>query len=467
MQPDLAGARQERLSGLDKAHCWHPFTPVADWEAGEPLVIESGQGVHLADIAGNRYFDGTSSLWCAALGHRHPTLDNALRQQIDQVAHSTFLGMTHPKAIELAERLVKIAPPGLERVFYSDSGATAVEIALKMAFQYHHQKSNPEPQRTRFLALHNAYHGDTLGDVSVSGVDQFSLMFKPLLFETHRAPSPHCYRCPLGLNRETCALACLDETKKLIDEHADTLVAMVIEPVMQGAAGMIPQPEGWLAGVARHCRERGVLLILDEVAVGFGRTGTMFACEQEAVSPDFLCLAKGLTGGYMPLAATMTTSAIYDAFRGDASHPKTFYHGHTFTGNPLGCAVALAVLDVFENENVLENTQRQAERVAARLNQEFSDCRYIGEIRQHGLMIGLEMVRDRQTKAEFDPLVKPAALVCRLARGHGLLVRPLGDTITFLPPLIATDDEMDAMLDRLVASYREAEPILAAGMPEK
>jgi len=463
MQPEQAGVEQKRLSRLDKAHCWHPFTPVTDWEAGEPLIIESGQGVKLVDIAGNRYFDGTSSLWCTALGHRHPRLDEALRQQINQVAHSTFLGMTHPKAIELAGRLAEMAPPGLERVFYSDSGATAVEIALKMAFQYHHQKSNPEPQRTRFLALNDAYHGDTLGDVSVSGVDQFSLIFKPLLFETHRAPSPNCYRCPLGLNRDTCALACLEETKKLIDEHADTLVALVLEPVMQGAAGMIPQPAGWLAGVARHCRERGVLLILDEVAVGFGRTGTMFACEQEAVSPDFLCLAKGLTGGYMPLAATLTTNTIYDAFRGDAGNPKTFYHGHTFTGNPLGCAVALAVLDVFENENVLANVRRQAERVAERLHREWADCRLIGEIRQRGLMLGLEMVRDRSTRASFDPLVKPAALVCRLARRKGLLIRPLGDTITFLPPLISTDDEIDAMLDILLAAYHEAETILTSG----
>ena len=463
MQSEQAVAEQKRLSLSDKAHCWHPFTPVADWEAGEPLIIESGQGVSLTDIAGNRYLDGTSSLWCAALGHRHPRLDAALRAQIDQVAHSTFLGMTHPKAIELAERLAGIAPPGLQRVFYSDSGATAVEIALKMAFQYHHQKSEPETHRTRFLALHNAYHGDTLGDVSVGGVDQFHLMFKPLLFETHRAPSPHCYRCPLGLNRDTCEMACLDETKRLIDKHADTLVAVVLEPVMQGAAGMITQPEGWLAGVARHCRERGVLLILDEVAVGFGRTGTLFACEQECVSPDFLCLAKGLTGGYMPLAATLTTNAIYDAFRGDASDPKTFYHGHTFTGNPLGCAVALAVLDVFDEQKVVENVRRQAERVAQRLHSELGGRKYIGEIRQRGLMIGLEMVLDRATKAGFGPLVKPAALVCRLARQNGLLIRPLGDTITFLPPLISTDDEIDSMLNILVAAYNQAEAILASG----
>lgn len=461
MRPELTSADQQRLARADKAHCWHPFTPVADWEAADPLVIQSGEGVYLTDIAGNRYFDGTSSLWCAALGHRHPRLDAALRQQIDQVAHSTFLGLTHPRAIELAERLVEIAPEGLERVFYSDSGATSVEIALKMAFQYHHQKKNPETNRTRFLALHNAYHGDTLGDVSVGGVDRFHLMFKPLLFETLRAPSPHCYRCPLHLQKPECGMACLQEAIKLIDEHADTLVAVVAEPIMQGAAGMIPQPEGWLAGLAKHCKQRGVLLILDEVAVGFGRTGSIFACEHEGVSPDFLCIAKGLTGGYLPLAATMTTNIIYEAFRGDATDPKTFYHGHTFTGNPLGSAVALAVLDEFRENKILENVNRQADRVSHRLQKDLADSKYIGEIRQKGLMVGIELVKDRATKVEFDPSVKPAALLCRLARKRGMLIRPLGDVVTFLPPLVSTENEMDAMLDILIASYHEMERALA------
>lgn len=453
----MSHADPHGLAAADKAHCWHPFTPVADWEAGEPLIIERGDGVYLFDIQGNRYFDGTSSLWCAALGHRHPRLDSALSEQIGRMAHSTFLGMTHPSAIVLAERLVQNAPAGLRRVFYSDNGATAVEIALKMAFQYHQQKKNPEPGRTRFLAIENAYHGDTLGDVSVGGVDRFHAMFRPLLFETVRAPSPYCYRCPLKLQLPGCGLACLDEAKKLIDAHADTLAAVVVEPVVQGAAGMIAQPPGWLAGLARHCRERGVLLILDEVAVGFGRTGTLFACEQEGVLPDFLCIAKGLTGGYMPLAATLTTNTVYEAFRGDAADPKTFYHGHTFTGNPLGASVALAVLDAFEHDGVLENVLRQSQRVAERFEAELAARPFVGEIRQRGLMCGIELVRDKDCREPFDYRLKTGWRVVQEARRRGLLVRPLGDTVTFLPPLVSTDAEIDAMLDILIGSYLHVE----------
>lgn len=444
---------QQSLAAADKAHCWHPFTPVADWEASDPLIIKSGQGVHLTDVQGRTYYDGTSSLWCAALGHRHPRLDAALHAQVDTLAHSTFLGMSHPGAIELAERLVRLAPNGLDRVFYSDNGATAVEIALKMAFQYHNQKPNPEPQRTRFLAIENAYHGDTLGDVSVGGVDRFHTMFKPLLFETIRGPSPHCYRCPLNLKRAECELACLNETKKRIDQHAGQLAAVIVEPLVQGAAGMIVQPDGWLAGLAEHCRERGVLLILDEVAVGFGRTGSMFACEQAGVSPDFLCIAKGLTGGYLPLSATLTTSAIYEAFRGDAENPKTFYHGHTFTGNPLGAAVALAVLDTFEQDCIIENVQRQAQRVAERFDDRLKNRQFVGEIRQRGLMCAIEIVKNRESGESFDYRRKIGWQICLEARRRGMLIRPLGDSVTFLPPLVSTDQEIDAMLDILIASY--------------
>lgn len=436
----------ERLVKADKEHCWHPFTPVADWEASDPLIIRSGQGVRLTDIEGNEYFDGTSSLWCAALGHRHPKLDEALKKQVDTIAHSTFLGMSHPQAILVAEKLTALAGPMLNRVFYSDSGATAVEIALKMAFQYHRQKPEPEPKRTRFMALTNAYHGDTLGDVSVGGVERFHALFAPLLFEPVRIPSPNCYRCPMNPDRNDCGMACLNEARRLIDEHADTLAALVIEPIVQAAAGMITHPPGYLAGLAEHCRERGVLLIADEVAVGMGRTGTMFACEHEGVTPDFLCLAKGLTGGYLPLAATLTSDSVYEAFRGDASDPKTFYHGHTFTGNPLGSAVALAVLEVFEEERILENVVEQAKRVSEFLARRLADCPIVGDIRQRGLMVGIELVADRATKKAFEPSLKAGSKVCAEARRAGLLIRPLGDVVTFLPPLNSTSDEIDAML---------------------
>ncbi len=438
-----------RLIKADKAHCWHPFTPVADWEAGDPLVIRSGQGVRLTDMEGNVYFDGTSSLWCAALGHRHPRLDEALIDQVGTIAHSTFLGMTHPQAVLLADKLATFAGPTLTRVFYSDNGATAVEIALKMAFQFHRQKAAPEPNRTRYLALTNAYHGDTLGDVSVGGVARFHALFEPLLFQPVRAESPHCYRCPLGLRRPECELACLAAACRLIDEYAETLAAVVIEPVMQCAAGMIVHPPGYLAGIAERCRQRGVLLIADEVAVGMGRTGTLFACEQEKVTPDFLCLAKGLTGGYLPLAATLTTETVYDAFRGDANDPKTFYHGHTFTGNPLGAAVALAVLETFEEEKILENVSKQSKPVADFLRNRLADRPIVGDIRQRGLMVGIELVADKAARQPFDASIRAGGRVCAEARQEGLLIRPLGDVVTFVPPLISNSSEIDAMLKML------------------
>jgi len=450
-----------RLIKADKDHCWHPFTPVTDWEAGEPLVIRSGSGTRLTDMAGNVYYDGTSSLWCAALGHRHPRLDKALIEQVETIAHSTFLGMTHPGAILLADKLAALAGSRLKRVFYSDNGATAVEIALKMAFQYHSQKSNPEPKRTRFLALTGAYHGDTLGDVSVGGVERFHAMFKPLLFEPVRANAPFCYRCPVKLKRPECEIACLAEARKLIDEHAETLAAVVIEPVMQGAAGMIAQPPGYLAGIADQCRKRGVLLIADEVAVGMGRTGTMFASEQENVTPDFLCLAKGLTGGYLPLAATLTTETVYDAFRGNAIDPKTFFHGHTFTGNPLGAAVALAVLEVFEEDRILENVREQSKRVSDFLQNRLASRPLVGDIRQRGLMVGIELVADPVTKRPFDPSIKAASQVCAEARQLGLLIRPLGDVVTFLPPLISDTGEIDAMLKILETALLRFEKKIA------
>lgn len=450
-------SRLQTLAQKDKAFCWHPFTPVTDWENSDPLIIESGQGVYLTDVNGKTYFDATSSLWCAALGHKNPRLDAALHNQIDTLSHSTFLGMSHPKAILLAERLADMLPEGLNRVFYSDNGATAVEIALKMAFQYHRQKARPEPQRTHFLALTNAYHGDTLGDVSVGGVERFHAMFRPLLFDTIRGHSPYCYRCPLKLEPTSCGLSCADDLADSIRNHSESLVAVVLEPIVQGAAGMIVQPKGWLKKIADVCQNLEIPLILDEVAVGFGRTGTLLACQQEGVTPDFLCLAKGLTGGYLPLAVTVTKNQIYDAFRGDWKEPKTFYHGHTFTGNPLGCSVALAVLDAFQQDGILENVQRQSQRVAHRFQEQFVGKRFVGEIRQRGLMCALELVRDLATREPFPFEKKVGWQVCLEARKRGLLIRPLGDSVTFLPPLISTDSEIDAMLDILMESYESVE----------
>ncbi len=441
----------DQLQAWDRAHVWHPFTPLAAWEASDPLVIERGEGVFLFDLDGNRYLDGVASLWCNVHGHRHPTLDAALRDQIDKVAHSTLLGVTHPSAIELARRLVEIAPEGLTRVFYSDNGATAVEIALKMAFQFWRQKDNPEPRRTRFLALGGAYHGDTLGDVSVGGVERFHAMFAPLLFPVLRAPIPHCYRCPLGLVRPSCAMACLAEVDHLLSQHPGEVVAVIIEPLVQGAAGMITQPEGYLAGLRELTRKHNTLLIADEVAVGFGRTGTMFACETAGVAPDFLCLGKGLTGGYMPLAATMTTETVAAAFRGDSANPKTFFHGHTFAGNPLGTAVALANLAVFDEEATLAELQPKIAHLAGRLA-EIAAHPHVGNVRQQGLLAGIELVSDRPSKTPFPFDQGVGVAICRHARSLGVLIRPLGDVIVVMPPLVISIAELDMLLDAIVAS---------------
>ena len=438
----------ETLRAWDKAHVWHPFTPLADWDAGEPLVIERAEGVYLFDTDGNRYIDGVSSLWCNVHGHQHPALDAAIRAQLDKVAHSTLLGLTHPNAIELARKLVEVAPEGLNHVFFSDDGATAVEVALKMAFQYWRQKPDPEPKRTRFLALTNAYHGDTLGDVSVGGVERFHALFGPLLFETVRVPAPHCYRCPLGLIRESCAMACADEVARALERYPGEFAAIVIEPLVQGAAGMIVHPPGYLARIREHATRHGTLLIADEVAVGFGRTGRLFACEHEGVVPDLLCLAKGLTGGYLPLAATLTNDTIYRAFYGTAQEGKTFYHGHTFGGNPLGAAVALACLKVFDDERTLEHLAPKIERLRQRLA-EFAELKHVGDIRQRGFIAGIELVADRALKRPFEWSLQVGATVCKEARKRGVIARSLGDVLVIMPPLSITIVQLDTLLDVL------------------
>ncbi len=409
--------------------------------------------MYLYDTRGRRYLDGVSSLWCNVHGHRHPALDAAVRAQLDKVAHSTLLGLGHPTAIALARQLAELAPEGLTRVFFSDDGATAVEVALKMAFQYWRQKENPEPHRSRFLALSGAYHGDTLGSVSVGGIERFHAMFGPLLFPALRAPVPHCYRCPLGLERTSCGVACLAEVERLLEAHPGEVAAIIVEPLVQGAAGMIVHPEGYLRGLRELSRQHGTLLIADEVAVGFGRTGTLFACEQEGVAPDFLCLAKGITGGYLPLAATLTTEEVYSAFYGTAAQGKTFHNGHTYAGNPLGAAVALASLRVFDEERTLERLQPKIARLSERLA-EFATLPHVGDVRQRGLIAGVELVADRAGKTPFPCADQIGARVGLKARDFGLLIRPIGDVLVLMPPLSITIDQLDEMLDVMIRCVR-------------
>ncbi len=438
--------RTESLRKKDRETIWHPFTQMADWEKDAPLVIERAEGNTLIDTDGRKYFDGVSSLWVNLFGHRRSEIDAAIRSQLDRLAHSTFLGLSHVPAIELAERLLAVAPEGFDRVFYSDNGSTAMEIAIKMALQYWQQKGGGDRKQT-FMTLTEAYHGDTIGAVSAGGIDLFHKIFQPLLFTTRRIPTPHCYRCPYGMERTLCALACATRMEEEVRRHREGLAAFIVEPLVQGAAGMLMMPQGYLARVRQVTRECGVLLICDEVATGFGRTGTMFACEQEGVAPDIMAVAKGLTGGYLPLAATLTTEGVYDAFLGRYEEFKAFFHGHSYTANPLGCAAGLATLSIFETQGVLGHVASLSGIMAEELTK-LAGRRCIGDIRQKGLMIGIEIVADRETKESFPPEKKVGQRVIRKVREKGIILRPLGDVIVLMPPLSSTEEE----IKHLVAS---------------
>jgi adenosylmethionine-8-amino-7-oxononanoate aminotransferase len=429
----------DTLVRWDREHLWHPFTQMQGFVEEELLIIARGDGPYLYDLQGRRYLDGVSSLWCNVHGHRRPELDRALVAQLENVAHSTLLGLAHPPAIVLARKLAAIAPQGLSRVFFSDDGSTAVEAALKMAYQYWQLKGRRE--KRRFLKLKEGYHGDTLGAVSVGGIDLFHETYRPLLFETLTAPAPYCYRCQ---DRENCREQCLAELVSLVEQHHGELAAVILEPVMQGAAGMIPQPPGYLARVREVTRQHDVLLICDEVATGFGRTGKMFACEHEGVGPDLLCLAKGVTGGYLPLSATLATDEVYQAFLGEFHEFKTLFHGHTFTGNPLAAAVSLASLEVFEKDRVLENQAAKIELLEARLY-EMASHPHVGDVRQRGFMVGIELVADKKTREPFPVARRTGHRVILEARKLGAILRPLGDVLVLMPPLCVTTEELESL----------------------
>jgi len=430
----------------DKEHLWHPFTAQQDWEEHSQLVIERAEGCYLYDSEGRRYLDGVSSLWVNLHGHNHPDMNRAITEQLGRVAHSTFLGLTHRPAAELARRLTEIAPDGLSRVFFSDTGAAAVEIALKMALQYWQQCQSPRPGKTKYFSLWNAYHGDTVGALSVGGVEAYQRMYRPLVFPTIKAQSAHCYRCHLDKSYPSCKMACLDEVDRLITEHRDELAAVIMEPLVQGAAGMIVYPPGYTRAVWEIARRNDVLFIADEVATGFGRTGRMFACQHEGVTPDFMALGKGISGGYLPLAATLTTENIYGAFLGRPDEGRTFYHGHTYTGNPLACAAALASLDIFERERTLDRLPARIEQLEQGLKR-FRELDVVGNIRQCGLIAGIELVPDRATRTRFPPAERVGVQVIQEARSRGVMLRPLGDVIVLMPPLAISPDELGTLLD--------------------
>ena len=420
------------LAQLDHRYLWHPFTQMKDWMAEEPVIVESGEGAILRDSRGREYIDANSSIWTNLHGHRHPKITQAIKEQLDRIAHSSFLGLSNEPAIRLAEKLVQIAPSGLTRVFYSDDGSTAMEVAVKMALQYWQHRD--QPRRTKFVAFADAYHGDTLGAVSIGGIDLFHSAFRPLLFEVIHVNDP-------------------SRLANIMREHRDAVAGVVIEPLVQGAAGMKLWRRGLLAELRSLCTEQGALLIADEVLTGFGRTGTMFACEQEGVTPDLMAVAKGLTGGYLPLAATLTTEEIYRAFLGDYSEFKTFFHGHSYTGNQLGCAAALANLRVFQDEQTLVKIQPKCERLQAGLER-VRALPHVGDVRHIGMIGAVELFQDVATKEPFPLADKVGIRVCAEMRQRGALTRPIGNTIVVLPPYCISDEQLDRVMSVLAESIR-------------
>ncbi|MDH4203189.1 MAG: adenosylmethionine--8-amino-7-oxononanoate transaminase [Phycisphaerae bacterium] len=440
----------QRLIELDKRYLWHPFTQMADWLSCTPVVIESGEGFYLIDTDGNRYIDGVSSLWCNVHGHRVKKIDDAIRAQLDKIAHSTLLGLGQTQAIELAEKLVQIAPAGLEKVFYSDSGATAVEIAIKIAYQYWQNTGRTE--KTKFIALKEAYHGDTIGSVSVGGMDLFHGIFKSLIFKTYYAPTPNPYRFE-GTPAQ-CAKNSLEAMEAILKRHGEQIAAIVVEPLVQGASGIIVHPAGFLKGVEQLARKYDVLLIVDEVATGFGRTGKMFACEHEDVHPDLMCMAKGISAGYLPLAATLTTQTIFDAFAVSGDIHKTFYHGHTYTGNALGCAAALASLELFEENKILETMPEKIDLISQYFER-FAELPHVGDARQCGMIGRIELVKDKQTKEPFPSQDKIGAKVCAAMRPKGAMMRPLGNVIVLMPAVGMNIETLTQLLDIIEETLEE------------
>lgn len=442
----------DKLKQLDHTYLWHPFTQMQEWMAEEPCIISQGDGHYLVDIHGRKYLDGVSSLWCNVHGHRVKELDDAIKAQLDRIAHSTFLGLSHVPGIQLAQKLVEIAPKGLHRVFYSDSGATAVEIALKMAVQYWQLKG--EGKRTQIASLAESYHGDTVGSMSMGYSETFHRYYKSLLFPVLRLTPPHVFRYYRAMGEQEALEAAIREAHEQLTKHRKSLAAFVMEPLMQGAAGMWSQPVEYVKALSELCRRNGILLILDEVATGFGRTGKMFACDHAAVTPDILCVGKGITGGYLPLAATLTSEEIFSAFLGEYKEFKTFFHGHTYTGNPLGCAVAQANLELLDRENVVERMQPKIVYLQQRLNDEFLSLPHVSDVRQWGFMVGIELVEHKNSRKNYPPERRIGHKIILEARKRSVMIRPLGDITILMPPLTISDDELKMLLDVVYDSIR-------------
>ena len=437
----------------DLKYIWHPFTQMKDYEKEEkPIVIVKGEGVYLEDIDGNRYIDSVSSWWTNTLGHCNSRLNRALKEQSETLEHVIFAGFTHPKAVELAKQLVEMTCKRLTKVFFSDNGSTAVEVALKMAYQYFYQTGRP--QKRKFVAFKNSYHGDTLGAVSVGGVDLYHKIYKPLLFEIFQAQNPNCYRCPKGLEKQSCNCECICFVEEIFKSHRDEIAGIIIEPLIQGAGGMVMYRSEYLTKLRELCDRYEILLIDDEVALAFGRTGKMFAYEHaKNVEPDIMCLAKGITAGYMPLSVTMASDEIYSAFYDDWDKAKTFFHGHSYTANPLACCVALENLKIHKEENIVKMAQRKG-KLLLNMLEPFRDLEFVGDVRSIGMIAAVELVKNKETKEIFDPNLRIGLEVYKEALKFGVILRPLENVIYFMPPLIIEENQMEKMVEAAYKSVK-------------
>lgn len=443
----------KELIEKDLKYIWHPNTQMKDYENDAPIIIDRGEGIYIWDIEGNKYIDSISSWWVNTLGHSHKRLNNALKAQVDKIEHVLLAGFSHKPAIELAEMLINITPQRITKVFYSDNGSTAVEVALKMAYQYWHQTGKPE--KKKFIALENSYHGDTLGSVAVGGIELYSDIFKPLLFDTYQADSPYCYRCPCEKEKNRCDFECLNSMAAILEKHSDEIAGIIVEPLVQGAAGMIIYPAEYLTKVRELCDKYNVLLIDDEVAMGFGRTGKMFAYEHARIVPDIICFSKGITAGYLPLAATLTGEEIYQAFYDDYDKLKAFYHGHSFTGNPLAASVAVENLRIFEEENIIESLQPKISCLSAELNR-FKELDFVGDVRHIGMIGAIEIVKNKSTKERFPLKDRIGYKIYKEGLKRGAILRPLGNVVYFIPPYVITEDEIKKLADIALNSIKAA-----------
>ncbi len=437
----------------DLEHIWHPCSQMKDYEDLPPIVIDHAKGMYLYDMEGNRYVDVISSWWCNLLGHCNDRINTAVKEQLDKLEHVIFANFSHVPAITLCDKLSKILPKGLTKFCFTDNGSSAIESAMKLSFQYHYQTGNP--QKKRFMALSDAYHGETLGALAISGVDLYSEIYKPMLLDIIRIDGPDCYRCTYGKHHDSCHAECFERAEEQFKKYGNEVCSFVIEPLLQGAAGMKIYSPVYLKKLRQHCDEYNVHLIADEIATGYGRTGKMFACNHADISPDIMCLSKGLTGGYLPMALAITTNKIYNAFYADYNEEKAFMHSHTYSGNPLACSAAVEVLKILDDEDILATANKNAEYFTLLIKEKLSDHRYVGDIRSIGLINAIELVKDKNTKEPFESKYRYGYQIYKKALKKGVLLRPLGDVLYFNPPLIISREDMKFVVDVCIECIKE------------